>query len=108
MRRDFWVLPATIEHLLPLETQADVFALKRTYLFRPVHITSRIVAQDGLVYCALVCREKDKFIPLEKQPRFSDRLAEVSDPSPIFHQDSRGACAARRLRLRTLPPTSRA
>ena len=80
----FWVLPATIEHLLPLETQADVFALKRTYLFRPVHITSRIVAQDGWFTVHWYVEKKDKFIPLEKQPRFSDRLRKYRIPARSF------------------------
>jgi hypothetical protein len=72
----FWVLPATQEHLLPLDIQEDVFDLNRTYLFRPAHITSRIVAQDGWFTVHWYVEKKDKFIPLESS-RVSGRTEEV-------------------------------
>jgi FRG domain-containing protein len=80
----FWVLPATQGHLLPLEVQHDVFDLSRTYLFRPAHITSRIVAQDGWFTVHWYIEKKDKFVPLEKQSRFADELKKYRIPAEAF------------------------
>lgn len=80
----FWVLPATEDHLLPLEKQADVFGLNRTYLFRPSHITQRIVAQDGWFTVHWYIEKKNRFVPLENQPRFTDDLKKHPIPAKAF------------------------
>jgi hypothetical protein len=82
----FWVLQASANHLLPLDVHDDVYELRRTYLFRPAHITSRIVAQDGWFTLHWYIEAQDKFVPLEKQPRFSKHLTKYLIPESAFQR----------------------
>jgi hypothetical protein len=80
----FWVLEVQEDHLLPLDTVDDVFDLDQTYVYRPAHITQRIVAQDGWFTVHKYLEKKDKFLPLEKQARFSKHLRKYFIPSREF------------------------
>lgn len=80
----FWVLRVADEHLLPLDVQTDVYDLKRTYVFRPAHITMSIVAQDGWFTAHWYIEAKDKFVPLERQPRFVRHLQRYVIPPSAF------------------------
>lgn len=86
----FWVLPATEEHLLPIEARTGVFDLRKTYLFRPAHITQRIVAQDGWFTVHWYIEKKNKFVPLERQPRFTQHLKKYRVPANSFSRLRRG------------------
>jgi hypothetical protein len=79
----FWMLRVADEHLLPLDNKKDVFKLKWTYLFRPPHITQRIVVQDGWFTLHRYLEEKEKFIALEKQARFQEQLTKYVIPSRV-------------------------
>lgn len=80
----FWVLQVCDQHLLPLDNKRDAFELGQTYLFRPPHITQRIVAQDGWFTLHWYLQDKNKFIPLENQPRFKARLKKHAIPESAF------------------------
>lgn len=80
----FWTLRVEDSRRLPLNAPKDVYALQRTYLFRPSHITSRIVAQDGWFTVHWYIKAKDKFIPLEQQPRFERNLRKHLIPASAF------------------------
>jgi hypothetical protein len=80
----FWILEVSDEHLLPLDARKDVFDLAWTYLFRPPHITQRIVVQDGWFTLHRYLEEKDKFIALENQKRFKGNLKKFIIPAVAF------------------------
>ena len=80
----FWILYPRDRHLLPVNVDKDVFELNRTYLFRPAHITQRIIAQDGWFTIHWYIEKEDKFVPLEKQLRFNIRLEKHLIPRSAF------------------------
>ena len=80
----FWVLHVQENHILPAGIETDVYDLKRTYVFRPAHITSRIVAQDGWFTLHWYIQSSNKFVPLEEQPRFKEHLKKYLIPAEIF------------------------
>ena len=73
-------------HLLPLDNEEEVFDLPWTYLFRPPHITQRIVAQDGWFTLHRYLEEKNKFIALENQSRFNKQLTKYVLPDSVFNR----------------------
>lgn len=80
----FWILKVSDEHLLPLDNEEGVFDLKWTFLFRPPHITQRIVAQDGWFTLHRYLEHKNKFIALENQSRFRQNLIKFVVPGSAF------------------------
>ncbi len=80
-----WVLDVQDEHYIPgTEKGKDVYQLHRTRVFRPPHITERIVAQDGWFTVHWYIEKQDKFVPLEKQKRFNRHLAFATIPRRSF------------------------
>lgn len=78
----FWVLDVRPEHMIPVsQIETDIFDLKRTQLFRPSHVTRRIVAQDGWFTAHWYIEKKNKFVPLEQQPRFKKNLRKLVIPA---------------------------
>ncbi len=91
----FWALDVQEDHEVPTdEVSLGINDLKNTRVFRPPHISDRIIAQDGWFTVHRYLEEKDRFVPLERQPRFRDHL----DRATI----SRGAFGSLRSRLRKL------
>jgi hypothetical protein len=91
----FWALDVQVSHRVPAdEVSLDVYGLKNTRVFRPAHISERIVAQDGWFTAHLYLEDKDRFIPLERQSRFKDYLHRATV--------SRSAFGALRRQLRNL------
>jgi len=80
----FWILEVSDDHLLPLNSKKNVFNLDWTYLFRPPHITQRIVVQDGWFTLHRYLEEKNKFIALENQSRFKQNLTKFMIPAAAF------------------------
>jgi hypothetical protein len=71
----FWALDVQVGHRVPAdEVSLDVYRLKNTRVFRPAHISERIVAQDGWFTVHLYLEDKNRFIPLERQSRFKEHL----------------------------------
>jgi hypothetical protein len=75
-----WILRVNETHLLPLDAPDSLYALRRTYVFRPVHVTVRIVAQDGWFTVHLYQQAKDRFVPLERQSLFKGSLTKYLVP----------------------------
>jgi hypothetical protein len=81
----FWVLDVQPDHLIPSEKRnTDLFELKRTSVFRPAHVTQRIVAQDGWFTAHWYIERKSKFIALDEQPRFKRHLRKAFIPLSRF------------------------
>lgn len=81
----FWVLDVEPEHLIQIDEEAkNVWELKTTRVFRPAHITQRIVAQDGWFTAHWYIEAKGKFVPLEKQTRFREHLHKFFIPQKNF------------------------
>ena len=80
----FWILEVSDEHLLPLNSKKNVFNLDWTYLFRPPHVTQRIVVQDGWFTLHRYLEQKNKFIALENQKRFKWNLRKFIIPATAF------------------------
>lgn len=80
-----WVLDVQDEHYIPqTEKSMDVYELRRTRVFRPPHITERIVAQDGWFTVHWYIEKENKFVPLEKQRRFKSHMKSAAIPRSAF------------------------
>jgi hypothetical protein len=66
------------------------YELKVTYLYRPAHITSRIVAQDGWFTLHKYIEDKGEFLPLEKQRRFKEHLTKHLVPAGAYQNIREG------------------
>lgn len=67
-----------------VDANKNPFEIKRTKVFRPNHVTKRIVAQDGwfTVHCYL--KKEKEFIPLEKNTIYVDSLIKIIIPGEKF------------------------
>lgn len=65
-------------------TTTDPFSLKRTLIFRPRHLTSRIIAQSGWFTVHSFVPSRPGFIPLEKNTRQKPRLQKFIVLSTTF------------------------
>jgi hypothetical protein len=66
-------------------TSADPFALTRTLIFRPRHLTSRIIAQSGWFTVHRFVPSRPGFIPLERNARQKHRLTRFIVPLKYFY-----------------------
>jgi hypothetical protein len=53
---------------------SDIFSLERTFIFQPNHISRNIVAQQGWFTIHKYISDKNKFIPLEKNTLFKNKI----------------------------------
>lgn len=65
-------------------TTANPFELSRTLIFRPRHLTARIIAQFGWFTAHRFVPSKSGFIPLERNALQKHRLKKVIVPSKYF------------------------
>lgn len=78
-----------IFHAFPSEYVTDPdaespFSTNFTMVFRPNHLTRRIVAQDGWFTVHKYIRKSKRFIPLERNTRYKQRLSYVAIPPDAF------------------------
>lgn len=67
------------------KTHSDPFTLDRTRVFRPRHITQRIIAQAGYFTCHKYLEGvQRKYIPLDHNASFKRRLTKIVIPSDAF------------------------
>lgn len=76
-----WALDVQDDHQIPRdEALGDPFSLKRTRVFRPSHVTRRIVAQDGWFTAHWYIERQNKFVALDSQARFKSHLRKFTIP----------------------------
>ena len=79
-----WVFQTSEDdHILP-EDEASPFAGDRTRVFRPPHITRRIIAQSGWFTAHKYLDHKKRFIALEKNKAYKQRLTRLRVPAHRF------------------------
>jgi hypothetical protein len=81
---EFWVLKPGISDIKNLDRTISPFQLKRTYIYQPSHITRRIIAQSGWFSVHKYLDEKNKFIALEKNKNFEQKLERFIIPLTSF------------------------
>ena len=65
-------------------SDGNPFQADRTRVFRPRHLTGRIVSQRGYFTAHKYLDSKNKFIPLNTNAKFKNRLTKLSIPGSAF------------------------
>ena len=68
-----YALDVAPEHRLQPD-RPDLFSLRRTVVFEPAHVARRISAQSGWFTAHWYIEKQNRFIALERQPRFRKHL----------------------------------
>jgi hypothetical protein len=79
-----WMFQVEEKDFVKPGDKSEPFAGDRTRVFRPRHITRRIIAQSGWFTSHKYLDDKEKFIALELNKRYKDRLTKVAIPAAAF------------------------
>jgi len=79
-----WIFDASADHYITDYEKSSPFEIKRTMIFRPKHITRRIVAQFGWFTVHKWMKSQNRFIPLENIKRYKNQLQKVTIPYDLF------------------------
>lgn len=79
-----WSMNVRGNHLKSPSPRADVFALRRTYVFQPFHIDKRIAAQAGWFSVHKYAESSDQFVPLDKNKTYKTLLNRYYIPVEDF------------------------
>ena len=69
-----WILRPDSEDFRSPGPTVSLFDLERTFIFQPAYVTRRIAAQDGWFSVHKYVEKRDKFIALEKNVNFAEKL----------------------------------
>lgn len=79
-----WVLtPKKWNYVIDTNSQSP-FEIKTTKIFRPRHVTPRLAAQAGCFSAHPFVRSKKRFVPLERNSRYSKQLTKLRIPPECF------------------------
>jgi hypothetical protein len=84
-----WVFRPPEQDIVTVENSRDVdpFRAGRTKVFRPNHITQRIVAQGGWFTVHQYRKDRERhFIPLEKNVSYKESLVKILIPNSLFSE----------------------
>ncbi|WP_080965611.1 FRG domain-containing protein [Chromobacterium subtsugae] len=62
----------------------DPFSINKTLIYRPRHASTRITAQSGWFTIHKRIEKSDRFIPLEKNKSYKERLIKLIIPGGVF------------------------
>lgn len=79
-----WVLKVDPKNLTSPSEDEDIFDLRRTYVFQPFHIDRRIAAQTGWFSVHKYVESSGRFIALEKNAQYRERLLKFVIPVKHF------------------------
>ena len=79
-----WVLRSTRADFVEGDQQLKPWDIKRTRIFRPSHVTPRIVAQSGWFTVHLRLKGTRPYIPLDKNKLYSTKLQKLLVPAQAF------------------------
>lgn len=80
-----WLLPVYKEDIVNKNTNASVFEGQKTQVYQPDDISERIISQWGWFTVHKKIQKKDnKFIPLEKNNIYKDKLIKIIIPRKFF------------------------
>ena len=79
-----WVLDVSIDNERSPTATENVFDLQRTFVFQPFHIDQRIVSQAAWFSVHRYSEVHGKFVPLNRNKRFSNELTKYSIPVSRF------------------------
>lgn len=79
-----WHFEATDEDFLDGKQSTSPFTLTVTRIFKPRHITQRIISQAGYFTAHKYLEAKGKIIPLDKNRHFMSRLTKLTIPAGAF------------------------
>ena len=84
-------LPGVVWALVPgrsdyavVSTKHSPFKVERTKVFRPKHMTTRLVSQAGWFTVHKYMRTKKRFLPLEKNKTYAPKLTKLRIPPESF------------------------
>jgi hypothetical protein len=89
-QRVLFMLEASPSDLKLPGAKRSVFGLQRTFAFQPPHISRNIAAQSAWFTVHKYIHERDKFIPLEKNKNFKDKITKYvvrSDAVPLIRRE---------------------
>jgi hypothetical protein len=95
-----WLLKTKVEDFIEFPTKKSPYLLARTRIFRSRSVSKRILAQSG----AFTCHRQlpsGKFIPLEENANYKERLVKIIIPAKSFHRirDQLNACGVNSVSL---------
>lgn len=95
-----WLLKTTVKDFMPSPTDEVSLSKSKTEIFRSRHVSRRILTQAGLFTCHWITKN-GKFIPLENNTSFKDRLIKINIPSDCFFliRDQLNACGVNKSSL---------
>ena len=79
-----WVFDTKKTDYVSRDAKSTPFSGVRTAVFRPRHITRRIVAQSGWFTVHKYLEDQKRFIALEKNTLYSKRMKKVTIPAASF------------------------
>ena len=83
-QRVLYVLEATPNNLKLPDTSNSIFSLRRTFVFQPAHISRNIAAQSAWFTVHKYVIERNKFIPLENNKNFGNKITKYFiDPKAV-------------------------
>lgn len=85
-RAAVWIFHASSADYVADTVNESPFATDQTRVFRPTHLTRRIVAQDGWFTVHKFVEKPSQFVPLEDNATYKNRLSYVVVPPNAFAQ----------------------
>ena len=79
-----WIFRTKEEYFAPPTADADPFSGKRTQVFRPRHISRRIMAQSGWFTVHKYIDDQERFIPLQTISFYKSALSKIKIPASAF------------------------
>lgn len=79
-----WIFEPDEAEIIEPSDKTDPLKIERTRVFRPRHLTRRIVSQSGWFTAHKYLDAKSKFIPLNKNTAFKSRLRKLIIPANRF------------------------
>ncbi len=81
-----WVLEPDPKDLKSPSDETDIFDLRRTFIFQPSHVTKQIAAQSGWFSVHRYVEDKNRFIALELNKIYKDKVTKYKIPNSFFGQ----------------------
>ena len=83
-RATVWIFFAMDDDYVADPDQESPFHTDRTRVFRPSHLTRRIVAQNGWFTVHRYMTKRKRFVPLQNNKTYTSRLSRVAIPPDAF------------------------
>lgn len=79
-----WIFPTSSKNFVSPADTTSPFTTKDSLIFRPNHITRRIVAQSGWFTVHRYLENEKHFLPLERNAKYIFSLVKINVPASLF------------------------